>query len=265
MSFVFTHIRSYVFMTYENVDGSFEIPSCFRNVHTRHELTSVRKVVTRSLTRFLLVYVTVTILFQECTHTSWTCVCKEGRNSFVDQVLIGVCPQETKRDFREKNDFLDSSDECFTDGYRNTYRVWPSPCPSCPTSPPSFLTTQHFCLEGTKTFEIDFFFPSWVQIEQRKTSKDPKNRFSKRKLIPRKYVAVFLRSWGHISRNPGCELHPCFDMDFRKPTMFPGSFVCFLSMFRGGFVCTVIWWNLNTYSLYGRICIDTHHILTSPL
>ena len=26
-----------------------------------------------------------------------------------------------------------------------------------------------------------------------------------------------------------------------------------------------IWWILNTYSLYERICIDTHHILTSPL
>ena len=27
----------------------------------------------------------------------------------------------------------------------------------------------------------------------------------------------------------------------------------------------IIWWILKTYSLYERRCIDTHHILTSPL
>ena len=42
--FVCAHTRSYVLMTYENVSGSFETPSCFRNVHTRHELPCVRKV-----------------------------------------------------------------------------------------------------------------------------------------------------------------------------------------------------------------------------
>ncbi len=32
------HARPYVYMTYENVSGSFETPSSFRNVYTRHEL-----------------------------------------------------------------------------------------------------------------------------------------------------------------------------------------------------------------------------------
>ena len=45
---------------YENVSRSFETPSCFRNVHTCHELVS-----------------------------------KEGRNSLVVQVLIGVCHIQT--------------------------------------------------------------------------------------------------------------------------------------------------------------------------
>ncbi len=49
------HARSYVFITYKNVSGSFETPYCFRNVRTLHELVCVRKVVSRSLHRFLLV------------------------------------------------------------------------------------------------------------------------------------------------------------------------------------------------------------------
>jgi hypothetical protein len=36
-----------------------------------------------------------TILLQECVDTSWTWVCKEGRNSIVVQVLIGVCHMPT--------------------------------------------------------------------------------------------------------------------------------------------------------------------------
>ena len=58
LAFVCVHGHSYVCMRHENVSGSFETPSCFRNVHTLHELTCVRKVVTHSLPRFLLVHVT---------------------------------------------------------------------------------------------------------------------------------------------------------------------------------------------------------------
>ena len=49
--FVFAYSRSYVWMRYENVSVSFETPSCFRNVYTRHchELVCVRKIVTRSV------------------------------------------------------------------------------------------------------------------------------------------------------------------------------------------------------------------------
>ena len=54
------HSRSSVCMTYENVSGSFETPSCFKNVYTCDELVS-----------------------------------KEGRNSLVVQVLIGVCHIQT--------------------------------------------------------------------------------------------------------------------------------------------------------------------------
>jgi hypothetical protein len=58
LGFVCAHARSYVFITYENVSGSFETPFCFRNVRTLHELACVRKVVTRSLPKFLLVHST---------------------------------------------------------------------------------------------------------------------------------------------------------------------------------------------------------------
>ena len=58
LAFVSAHARSYICMRHENVSGSFEIPSCFRNVHTLHELACVREVVTSSLPRFLLVYAT---------------------------------------------------------------------------------------------------------------------------------------------------------------------------------------------------------------
>ncbi len=58
LAFVCAHARSYVFMRHASVSGSFETPSCFRNEHTLHELVCVRKVGTRSLPRFLLVYAT---------------------------------------------------------------------------------------------------------------------------------------------------------------------------------------------------------------
>jgi hypothetical protein len=44
--FVCAHVRSYIFMTYEKVSGSFETPSSFRHVYTIHELACVMKVVT---------------------------------------------------------------------------------------------------------------------------------------------------------------------------------------------------------------------------
>ncbi len=55
---------------------------------------------------------------------------------------------------------------------------WPPRCPSCPSSPPSFL---HATFRGRvqKMKCSEFFFPLLVQIEQRKASKAPKNRFSK--------------------------------------------------------------------------------------
>ncbi len=72
-----------------------------------------------------------TMLFEKCTHVSWTCVCKEGRNSLVVRLLIGVwhiqtytnkkgyihmnLRTHTRNDVRspEKSAFLDSShDQC---------------------------------------------------------------------------------------------------------------------------------------------------------
>jgi hypothetical protein len=47
-AFVCAHARSYVFMTYENVVGSLETPSCFSNKQTRDELAR-----TRNLLKFL--------------------------------------------------------------------------------------------------------------------------------------------------------------------------------------------------------------------
>jgi hypothetical protein len=58
---------------------------------------------------------------------------------------------------------------------------WPSRCPSCPSSPPSFPhATFRVRGMGSKNEMSSFFFPLLVQIEQRKASKAPKNRFSKR-------------------------------------------------------------------------------------
>ncbi len=61
---------------------------------------------------------------------------------------------------------------------------WPSRCPACPSSPPSFphATFQRDGVRGTRSKNemFEFFFPLLVQIEQRKASKAPKNRFSKR-------------------------------------------------------------------------------------
>ena len=46
------------------------------------------------------------------------------------------------------------------------------------------------------------------------------------------------------------------------------SLIVWIYFFPNGWITTCwenIWWIHNTYSLYERICIDTHHILTSPL
>jgi hypothetical protein len=74
-------------MRHENVSGSCETPSCSasgpRNVHTLHELVCVRKVVTRSMPRFLLVYATCRHMRQKglqshefaCAHKKRAIVC----------------------------------------------------------------------------------------------------------------------------------------------------------------------------------------------
>ena len=58
---------------------------------------------------------------------------------------------------------------------------WSSRCPSCPSSPPSFPHAT-FRVRGmrSKNEMFESFFSLLVQIEQRKASKAPKNRFSKR-------------------------------------------------------------------------------------
>ncbi len=76
--FVYVHTRSYVCIRHENVSGSFETQSCFRNVYTLHELTYVRKVVTGSLTRFLLVDDTCRHVRRKRHGVIWTCVCTQG-------------------------------------------------------------------------------------------------------------------------------------------------------------------------------------------
>jgi len=80
------HARSYVCMRHENVSGSFETQSCFRNVRTRHEPVCVRKVVSRTLPRFLSMHVTYRHVRTKGHVVIWTC----------------VCTQETKRDLRIK-------------------------------------------------------------------------------------------------------------------------------------------------------------------
>jgi hypothetical protein len=47
---------SHVYMRHENVSGSFEIPSCFRNVHTLHELVCRRKVLILLLNHVWIYY-----------------------------------------------------------------------------------------------------------------------------------------------------------------------------------------------------------------
>ena len=67
-------------MTYGNVSWSFETPSCFRNVSTLHELVCLRKVVTRSLTRFLLVNATCRHVRRKRHAVIWTCVLTQEAN-----------------------------------------------------------------------------------------------------------------------------------------------------------------------------------------
>jgi len=58
------------------------------------------------------------------------------------------------------------------------FNSWPSRCPSCPSSPPSFNHT--FRLRDAFKIWNEFFSFLLVQIEQRKASKAPKNIFSKK-------------------------------------------------------------------------------------
>jgi hypothetical protein len=79
------HTRSYFFNIHENISGSFEKQSCFRNVHVSWTYV-LRKVVTRWLPRFLLVDDTCRHMRRKRHGVIWTC----------------VCTQETKRDLRRK-------------------------------------------------------------------------------------------------------------------------------------------------------------------
>ena len=150
--------HSYIFMTYENVSGSFETLSCCRNVRTLHELTCVRKVVTRSLPRFLLVHATCRHMRTKRHAVIWTC----------------VRTQETKRDQRspEQSAFLDSShDQCgerFTDakdiaglGVHATWKsVLLSPHRGCENTfcclTPGLLTVLHVLLPLLPSFTQHF-------------------------------------------------------------------------------------------------------------
>ncbi len=87
LAFVCAHARSYIWLRHENVSGSFQTQSCFRNVLTRHELPCVMKVVTHSLTRFLLVYDTY----------------RHMRTKRHVVIWAFVRTQETKRDLRRKS------------------------------------------------------------------------------------------------------------------------------------------------------------------
>jgi hypothetical protein len=129
-----------------------------------------------------------TILLQECAHASWTCVCKEGRNSLVTQVLLGTCHMQTWEQkgiqsyelacTHKKRSEISGETRFFglvarpvrwvfhgCQGHSglgracnmkvcvvvSQSRLWehillfksyPARCPSCPSSPPSFLHTN---------------------------------------------------------------------------------------------------------------------------
>ncbi len=164
------HISSWhMKFSYVNVSGSFETPSYFRNLHTFHELVSVRKVVTRSFYRFLLVHTT----------------CRHANTKVYSHMYFRV---HTRNEVRspEKHTFLDSSvDQCvvrFTDtkdlaglGLHATWKsVLLSPNRGCENTfcclTPGLLTvlhvllpllpsfTQHFGSKGTRPVDRTYFF-----------------------------------------------------------------------------------------------------------
>ena len=177
-------------MTYENVSGSFETPSCFRNVCKVHELSWVRKVVTRSLTRFLLGNVTWRHTGTKMHTVIWTC----------------VSTQETKRDLRRNTSFrtrLTTSARASHgwqghSGLGRTWNMkvcvvvyksrlwehillfnsWPSHCPSCPSSPPPFLHVT-FRVQGTCS-NWKVFFPFSCKLMKENQVKLLKMDFQKK-------------------------------------------------------------------------------------
>ena len=97
-----------------------ETPSWFRNVHMLHELVRVRKVVTRSLPRSLLVYDT-------CRHI------RTKRHAVIWYEL--ACTHKKRSEISREKRFFG----LVTRPVRRTFHGWP--CPSCPSSHSSFLHT----------------------------------------------------------------------------------------------------------------------------
>ncbi len=141
-------------------------------VRTLHELACVRRVVTRSLPRFLLV------------HSTW----RHSRTKKHAVIWTCVRTQETKRDLRRNT-------LCWTrrttrpssvSRMPRTYGVGRASNMKVCVGVSKLRLSEHILLLNSwpsrcsKNETFEFFFPLLVQIEQRKASKAPKNRFSKR-------------------------------------------------------------------------------------
>jgi hypothetical protein len=113
------HPRSYIFMTYENVSGSFETLSCFRNTTWKF------------------------VLFWPNRGCENTFCCVTPAN-------MKVCVVFSKSRLWE---------------HILLFNSWSSHCPSCPSSPPFFLSsfTQHFMSEGRVQYKVGVFFFLLVQ------------------------------------------------------------------------------------------------------
>ena len=167
-------------MTYEKVSGSFETTSCFRNVRTLHELACGRKVVTRSLTRFLLVHATCRHMRTEqkgmqshelaCAHKKRSEISGETR-------FFGLVARPERRAFHGCQGHSGLGRACNMKVCVGVSKLrllehilllnsWPSRCPSYPSSPPSFPHAT-FRVRGTRSKNeiMEFFFSRLVQIE----------------------------------------------------------------------------------------------------